>query len=131
MSRLVVIFMMSLGITGCFTSSDEGKVLSFWTDHGIDEEYNLYINDNYAGQLSDNLLDPICGEIGLLDFKMYESEDLFLSVQDSHGELFEIGMINLYSVSTGIKIKPADNGMISVQRDLDDACTLVYLNWSK
>ena len=116
---------------GCMPVEEESMTLSFWTDREIMEDgYKMvFINDIYLGDFAEDIDSPVCDDVGLLNYKMTKSEDLHISVYNSDGEVVELGFVNLFSVSTGIKIKPTENSEIFVDRSLDDECTLVYLNW--
>jgi len=129
---IVFVFILSV-LKGCIPVVDESVTLSFWTDNDIEGEgYNMFfINERYIGDLSDTLVNPICSDPGLLEFESKKSEDLTLSVRNIDGESIEIGVVNLFSVSTGIKIKPSEKGDIFVDQSLDDICTLIRLNWEE
>ncbi len=127
-----LIFMVFFGsFCGCMPLPEETVTLSFWTDIEVDEvEFNsLYINDIYVGELKEGHDNPDCGEVGLLNYDMKMSEDLHLTIRNAADESVDIGVVNLFSISTGIKIKPANNAEIFVDHSLDDECTLVYMKW--
>jgi hypothetical protein len=127
----ILIFCFTILLSGCFEPEDNSKTLSFWTDKELAiEEYNmLFANEVHVGDFNEVLEDPICNDLKLLNFKISESKDLLLSVRNAEGESIEIAEINLFSVSTGIKIKPTERGQIFVDQTLDDICTLIYINW--
>ena len=128
---IVLVYSLLL-LSGCIPLEDNSKTLSFWTDKEIAiTEYNmLFANEVYVGNFNEILEAPLCSDLMLLNLKISESEDLFLSVRNEAGESVGIGEINLFSVSTGIKIKPTEIGQIFVDRSLDDKCTLIYINWN-
>ncbi len=127
-SLFVLLFFV---LSGCISAVEESVTLSFWTDRNfVGDGYKMvFVNDDYLGDLSENLDNPMCNDSGLLNYQMKKSEDLYLSVYDPEGGSIDIGVVNLFSVSSGIKIKPTKNSEIFVDRSLDDACTLVYVNW--
>ena len=127
----ILLFCSLLLLSGCFPMENNSKTLSFWTDKEMAiEEYNmLFVNEIHVGDFNEILNDPICSDLNLLDLKISDADDLFLSVRNDTGESIGIGEINLFSVSTGIKIKPSAKGQIFVDRSLDDLCTLIYINW--
>ena len=129
----IVLYCSIFFFSGCFPGEDNSRTLSFWTDQELAvEEFNmLFANENYIGDFSEVLVDPICSDLNLLNFSISDSEDLFLSVRNEAGESIGIGEINLFSVSTGIKIKPTAQGQIFVDRSLDDICTMIYINWKE
>jgi len=127
-----IIFFVLLGtLPGCFQEEEKVVGLSFWTDRDLaDGAYNLlFVNGLYAGQLEGGHDAPECISSGLLRYEMKMAEDLHLMLYNDKGETKDIGIINLYSISTGIKIKPTKDARIFVDHALDDICTLVYLNW--
>lgn len=110
---------------------ENGVTLSFWTDRPQENEsYNMiFANEVHVGNFIDSLSNPICGQKQLVDFDIYDSTDLHLTIRNEEGNAKEIGTINLYSISTGIKIKPSEQGEINVEQSLDDICTLVFIDW--
>jgi len=129
LNLIVVLFLSAL--SGCLPLEDDSVTLSFWTDRVMVEDgYKMvFVNDNYIGDLNEGVRSPVCSEEGLLNYQMEHSEDLHLSIRNDDGEAIDVGVVNLYSVSTGIKIKPSKNSKIFVDHALDSNCTLVYLNW--
>ena len=106
--------------------------LSFWTDREELGTYTmLYANDVLIDDFNISLDNPDCTHPELSQFIITKAEDLQLSIRNLEGESIDIGVINLFSVSTGLKIKPAATGEIFVDRSLDDICTLVYVNWEE
>ncbi|MEM9547311.1 MAG: hypothetical protein AAGA77_15135 [Bacteroidota bacterium] len=134
MKSLLNLFFVILFIClmGCFPTEEEVVILSFWTDKPteIDCLKKVFVNEEYIGELSQDLVDPNCTEPELLNYTMTKAEDLHISVRNDDGESIDIGIVNLYSVSTGIKIKPTKNSEIFVDHELDTECTLVYLSWN-
>lgn len=130
-SQLSLLALLICTFWGCLPSAEETVTLSFWTDRDFAEEgfRMVFINDTYIGEFGEDIVDPICDQAGLLNYNMNKSEDLHLSVYNEQGESMDLGFVNLFSVSTGIKIKPTEDSEIFVDRSLDDECTLVYLNW--
>jgi hypothetical protein len=125
-------FMLLFGcLIGCIPEVDEGVTLSFWTDRALFEDgfKMVFVNDTYIGDLGSDLESPICGDVGLLHYQMQQAEDLLLTVRNGADDSIEIGIVNLYSVSRGIKIKPSNDSEIFVGHSVGDPCTLVYLNW--
>jgi len=131
MFRLSILALILSTIYSCMPIADESSTLSFWTDRAVEGGHKyVFVNDTYVGELSDLLEDPVCSQVGLVNYKMEQPEDLNISVYNSEGESIELGVVNLFSVSTGIKIKPTEDSKIFVDRSLDESCTLVYLNWN-
>lgn len=126
-----LLLLLALLWGGCFLEEEEGVRLVFWTDRVFVEEdfEELYINDKYIGNLMTHQTRPLCSDSLLLDYTMTRSEDLHLSVKNMSGMTKDIGVVDLYSVSMGIRIKPAANADIFVYQDLDDICTLVEIDW--
>jgi len=133
LARFTWLLVIFCSFAGCMQLEDESMTLSFWTDKEVAEDgYKMvFINDVYLGGLVEDIENPECGDLGLLNYKMEKSEDLHISIYNTEGDAVDIGYVNLYSVSKGIKIKPNENSEIFVERSLDDKCTLVYLNWVK
>ena len=129
--KIGILFFLIGVINGCLPAKEETLTLSFWTDkeYANDGFDMIYANEIYVGELNKNLDSPICNDPDLVNFIINKSEDLQLTVQNEIGESIEIGIINLFSIARGIKIKPAENGEIYVDQSLDNVCTLVYLNW--
>ena len=123
--------MICVLLSGCYALEEENKTLSFWTDKemGVNDFHMLYANDKYLGDLMTAPNDPICSDSILINHNIIQSEDLILTVRNSSGESTEIGMINLFSVAQGIKIKPSEKGEINVFQSYDEVCTLIFLNW--
>lgn len=130
-SILLVVVLLGM-LSSCVPMEDERVVvLSFWTDREVGEKgfTKVYVNDIYLGEMSEAVENPVCGLSGLVNYSMSESEDLHLTVRNDADAIKEIGVVNLYSVSTGVKIRPDKDAEIFVYRELDDECTLIYLNW--
>ena len=129
----ILLLWFFLPLNGCMPLEENSKTLSFWTDKelAIEEYTMLFANEIHVGDFTEILESPICSDLNLLNLKITESEDLFLSVRNEAGESIGIGEINLFSVSTGIKIKPSEKGQIFVDQTLDDICTLIYINWKE
>ena len=120
-------------LTGCIPTVGESVTLSFWTDKEIAKAHvhMLYANEKYIGDLPHMLESPLCNDTILVNLDIVKSEDLNLTIKNIEGKSIDIGIVNLFSISTGIKIKPAATGKIFVDQSLDDQCTLVYLNWDE
>lgn len=129
--QIVLFFCFCIAFNGCMPLEEDTMTLSFWTDRELaSEEFTLiYANETLIGKFENTLEDPGCADLGLLDLIIDSGEDLQLSVQNETGDAIDIGVINLFSVSTGIKIKPSDRGEIFVSQTIDDLCTLVKINW--
>lgn len=129
--NIVAVFILSV-LTGCLSDQEKVVTLSFWTDRSLKEEAHtmIYANEMFVGRLTDSLHNPICGTSQLIDFNIYDAQDLHLTVRSKNGSVKDIGVINLYGVSTGIKIRPSTEGELYINQSLDDICTLVYLNWA-
>lgn len=132
-TRFIVLVLILSFCNGCIPVDDYSVTLSFWTDNELNEDgYKmLFINDRYIGDFDMELENPACNELGLLNYKIVKSEDLTLSVHNVDGDSIEIGVVNLFSVSTGLKIKPSEHGKIFVDQSLDDDCTMIHLNWNE
>lgn len=116
---------------GCFQEEERRVLLSFWTDESIalDQKEMVYINDVFLGDFTHGLENPDCHHPDLLEYTMKKAEDLHITVRHPSGDSTYIGYVNLYSVSTGIKIKTSEAGDIFVNQILDDTCTLIKINW--
>lgn len=126
-----MLFFCFIYLNGCVPLEEKTITLSFWTDREIDMGgYNrIFANETHIGDLLDTISNPTCNDPKLLNFNINTSNDLILTARNEDGESVDIGLINLFSVSTGIKIKPSERGEIFVNHSLDDICTLVYINW--
>lgn len=120
-------------MTSCevFQPTDVERVLSFWTDTILDDstEYVLYINDIPSGTVREELLDPICHSEHLVDIPLVHADDMMLTVKTNAGDVYNLGIINLFDPASGIRIIPTQANAIFVQHDEDDACTRVRLRW--
>lgn len=132
LSYLSFVFLAGF-LTGCIPTGGASVTLSFWTDRAIAgaDIHMLYANEKYIGDLPGMLESPICNDTSLINLDIIEAEDLHLTIRNKEGHSIDIGIVNLFSISTGIKIKPAATGKIFVDQSLDDQCTLVYLNWDE
>lgn len=124
-------FIFCLIFQSCLPIYDNSVVISFWTDSEIDSdtEYALYINDEPVGLIKNKHEDAICNMIDLINVEINDNQDMNLQIKDSNGNVVDIGIINLFSPSTGIKIKPNGENSIFVAHQIDDPCTLVRLRW--
>ncbi len=122
-------------IVSCFYSclpvEEESMMLSFWTETELSDSgfTKIFINDESVGSITKVLNDPICGDAGLLNVPLDDTKDMHIDIRNSSGQKIKLGLINLYSVSQGIKIKPAREGALFVALDLDDPCVLIRLAW--
>lgn len=120
-------------MTSCevFQSTEVDRVLSFWTDTILDDstDYVLHINDIPSGTIRQELYDPICLSQHLIDIPLMHADDMMLTVKTNNGDVYNLGIINLFDPASGIRIIPTQANAIFVQHDVDQACTRVRLRW--
>jgi len=125
----IILFVMIF--SGCVAIPQNEKILSFWTDIDLveGEENLLLINDTPLATFVRALNNPQCGDSILMNFPINASEDLNLTLLDQQGYKHYLGYVNLYSISTGIKVYPETDSSIFVQHALYEDCTRIRLRW--
>lgn len=115
----------------CMPLMEQEDTISFWTDMDLDsnKEYVLLINDVLVGKFERSIDEVSCGDAWLIDIPLENEDDMNLSLKVDTEEITEIGMINLYGVSNGIKVKSNYEGALFVQHDIDESCTRVRVRW--
>jgi len=81
------------------------------------------------GKFERSIDEVSCGDAWLIDIPLENEDDMNLSLKVDTEEITEIGMINLYGVSNGIKVKSNYEGALFVQHDIDESCTRVRVRW--
>ena len=128
-THLYLLFFFPILLSSCLKLEEDKKYLSFWTAQNLVEETVLYINDNPVGKMTTSESIPDCADLTIVRVPLDNTDDMKLTIKNATEGLWDIGVINLYSVANGLSIKPETDSSIFVTQGLDDMCTMIELKW--